>query len=72
MDRYLFAGEVYDRDGRILDRHWEGETIAKSPAQARNRLSYQWKCKRHYPVGYPVELRGSLRMTGPVELKGVG
>lgn len=72
MHRYLYKGRVLDRDGRTLDRHWEGRTIAKSAAQARSRLSYQWKCKQNYPVDFYVELRGDLKMTGAIELKGVG
>lgn len=71
MNRYQYSGQVLDIYGNVLDRNFNSRTIAASDSKAKSNLSWQWKTENKYPRNYKIELTGSLKKIGVIELKGV-
>lgn len=59
MKRYVYAGPVYEFDNLVASK-WKGETIARSRAQARNNLAYQFKRQTNRTANTRIRVTGDL------------
>lgn len=59
MKRYVYCGPVYEFD-RIVATKWRGETVARSRAQARNNLAYQFKRQTNRTANTRIKITGNL------------
>ena len=60
MIKYSFSGQVYIFYSQLAERHWTGETYAKSEAKAITNLKYQYRKANGLSMNTPVDLEGRL------------
>ena len=59
MKKYRYSGPAMWFN-KCIKEHWSGETIAVSPAKARNNLTYQFKRENHFVPSANITLPGKL------------
>lgn len=59
MNLYSYKGSVKNYD-TVVQRDWEGRTIAVSEKKARTNLMYQWKRQHGKTADYKVSLPGEI------------
>lgn len=59
MNLYAYKGSVKNYD-TVVQRDWEGRTIAVSEKKARTNLAYQWKRQHGKTADYKVTLPGDI------------
>ena len=61
MSKYLYDGPVMKFDICVATR-WTAETSAKSPAEAKNHLSYRWKREHGLISQSKITLPGKITL----------
>lgn len=65
MNAYYYLGMVV-QDGKVLERNWEGKTIAVSKKKALSNLCYQYKKQNNMPENARIELPDDLQNVGMI------
>lgn len=61
MDRYRYEGPVVAFE-RCIAARWSSETIASTPAKAKNNLAYQFKRDHNMVESTKISLPGELKL----------
>lgn len=59
MEKYIYDGPVMLFD-RCITNHWKAETIAVSPAKAKNNLKYRFKKENNLLSTSKIDLPGTI------------
>ena len=58
---YSYCGPVFEFE-KIVDHYWSGKTVAVSEKQARNNLTFQFKCERRLAPNKKIILPGFIKL----------
>lgn len=59
MNLYVYKGSVKNFD-TVVQRDWEGRTMATTEKRARTNLAFQWKRQHGRSPNYNVTLPGEI------------
>ena len=63
MHLYSYNGPVIEFD-RIVDNHWQGQTVAATEARARSNLAFQFKSETGRAPQSKITLPGKIVVEG--------